>query len=67
MDLFKKMSMKMADSLDWNCKNVVKRKKGDTKRVHKQARAKLKRADKQVDQDVINYWDEPINEKIKKF
>ena len=28
MDLFKKMSMKMADSLDWNCKNVVKRKKG---------------------------------------
>ena len=36
MNLFKAMSMKMADSLDWNCKKVCKRSKGDTKRIHKQ-------------------------------
>ena len=34
--------MKMADSLDWNCKKVCKRSKGDTKRIHKQARNKIK-------------------------
>lgn len=52
MDLFKKCSMKMADSLDWNCKKVCKRKKGDTKRIHKRARAKLSR----IDKDVIDFW-----------
>lgn len=56
MDLFKKHTMKMADSLDWNCKGIVKRRKGDTKRIHKQARTKMKRADKQLEQDIIDYW-----------
>ena len=56
MNLFKAMSMKMADSLDWNCKKVCKRSKGDTRRIHKIARAKLNRYDKQVEQDVIDYW-----------
>ena len=56
MNLFKAMSMKMADSLDWNCKKVCKRAKGDTRRIHKIARAKLNRYDKQVEQDVIDYW-----------
>lgn len=46
MDLFKAMSMKMADSFDWNCKKVCKRIKGDTKRIHKQARNKIKQKDK---------------------
>lgn len=56
MNLFKAMSMKMADSLDWNCKKVCKRSKGDTKRIHKQARTKLKKYDRQVEQDVIDFW-----------
>lgn len=56
MNLFKAMSMKMADSLDWNCKKVCKRSKGDTRRIHKQARRKLNRYDKQVEQDVIDFW-----------
>lgn len=56
MNLFKAMSMKMADSLDWNCKKVCKRSKGDTRRIHKQARTKLKRYDRQVEQDVIDFW-----------
>ena len=42
MNLFKAMSMKMADSFDWNCKKVCKRSKGDTRRIHKQARNKIK-------------------------
>ena len=41
MDLFKALSMKMADSLDWNCKHVCKRCKGDGKRVRRSARRKL--------------------------
>lgn len=60
MNLFKAMSMKMADSLDWNCKKVCKRSKGDTRRIHKQARAKLKKCDKQVEQDVIDFWNELV-------
>lgn len=56
MNLFKAMSMKMADSLDWNCKKVCKRSKGDTRRIHKRARTKLKRYDRQVEQDVIDFW-----------
>ena len=56
MNLFKAMSMDMADSLDWNCKKVCKRSKGDTRRIHKIARAKLNRYDKQVEQDVIDNW-----------
>lgn len=48
MDLFKKNTMAMASSLDWNCKNIVKRNKGDTQRIHKQARAKIKNQDKKL-------------------
>lgn len=47
MDLFKQNTMKMADSLDWNCK-VCKRCKGDTKRIHKIARNKIKKIDKKL-------------------
>lgn len=56
MDLFKRASNKMATALDWNCPKVCKRCKGDTQRIHKQARTKLKRYDKQVEQDVIDFW-----------
>ena len=56
MDLFKKANTKQATAWDWNCPKVCKRAKGDTKRLHKIARAKLKRCDKQVEQDVINFW-----------
>ena len=42
MDLFKALSMKMANSLDWNCRHVCKRRKGDDKRVHRSARRKLR-------------------------
>lgn len=48
MDLFKSKSMLMADSLDWNCKKICKRNKGDTKRVHKSARVKLSKLDKMI-------------------
>ena len=41
MNLFKAMSMKMADTLVWNCKKVCKRSKGDTRRIHKEARNKI--------------------------
>lgn len=47
MDLFKSNSMKMANGLDWNCK-VCKRCKGDTQRIHKQARKKIKQNDKKL-------------------
>ena len=63
MNLFKAMSMNMADSLDWNCKKVCKRSKGDTRRIHKQARTKLKRYDKQVEQDVIDFWNSLVKGK----
>lgn len=56
MDLFKRMSRKMADSLDWNCKGICKRSKGDTRRIHKQARVRLSRFDRMVEQDVIDFW-----------
>ena len=42
MDLFKKENMKYATSLDWNCGNICKRCKGDTRRLHKLSRTKLK-------------------------
>lgn len=47
MDLFKQKTMKMATSFDWNCK-VCKRCKGDTKRIHRNARKKLKNFDKKL-------------------
>lgn len=43
MDLFKRASMKMATALDWNCPKVCKRKKGDTQKIHRQARKILKK------------------------
>lgn len=60
MDLFKSKSMKMADSLDWNCTKICKRNKGDTKRVHKSARTKLSK----LDRIIITEWE---NEIIKEF
>ena len=62
MNLFKAMSMKMADSLDWNCKKVCKRSKGDTRRIHKQARNKIKQEDKKEINKIVRnvYTDEMI-------
>lgn len=62
MNLFKAMSMNIADSLDWNCKKVCKRSKGDTKRIHKQARNKIKQEDKKEINKIIRnvYTDEMI-------
>lgn len=62
MNLFKAMSMKMADSFDWNCKKVCKRSKGDTKRIHKQARNKIKQEDKKEINKIVRnvYTDEMI-------
>jgi hypothetical protein len=51
MDLFKKKNMNLADDLDWNCKEIVKRQKGVS--VHKLSRHKIK-------EDTINnkeYYD----------
>lgn len=53
MNLFKAMSMKMADSLDWNCK-CCKRVKNDTRKIHKNTRRKLQRYDMQL----IKEWRE---------
>lgn len=62
MNLFKAMSMNMANSLDWNCKKVCKRSKGDTKRIHKQARNKIKQEDKKEINKIVRnvYTDEMI-------
>ena len=62
MNLFKAMSMKMADSFDWNCKKVCKRAKGDTRRIHKQARNKIKQEDKKEINKIVRnvYTDEII-------
>ena len=54
MDLFKKFSMKMATGLDWNCKQVARRNKGDTQKIHKQARRKMR----QYDYKVLKEWKE---------
>lgn len=43
MDLFKKASNKEATSWDWNCPRFVKRTKGDTKKLHRLSRKRLKR------------------------
>lgn len=43
MDLFKKKITPTADSWDWNCPKYVKRCKGDTQKLHKMARAKIKK------------------------
>lgn len=56
MDLFKKETMKLATSLDWNAKCCKRsRKKKDTKLIHRNARRKMNRYDKQVEKDVIDF------------
>lgn len=42
MDIFKKENNKLATMLDWNCPRYVKRCKGDTERLHRYSRRKLK-------------------------
>lgn len=42
MDIFKRKNTKLATSWDWNCKRVCKRTKGDTQRLHRYSRRKLK-------------------------
>lgn len=42
MDIFKRKNIKLATALDWNCKRVCKRVKGDTQRLHRYSRRKLK-------------------------
>lgn len=57
MDLFKRMGNKMATALDWNCPKVCKRHKGDTRRIHKNARTKLSKLDKMIIEEWNNYID----------
>lgn len=42
MDLFKRKNIKLATAWDWNAKRVCKRAKGDTQRLHRYSRRKLK-------------------------
>lgn len=42
MDLFKKKNIKTATSWDWNAPQIVKRCKGDTQKLHRLSRRKLK-------------------------
>ena len=42
MDLFKRKNSKTATSWDWNVPQIVKRCKGDTQKLHKLSRRKLK-------------------------
>ena len=42
MDIFKRKNIKLATSWDWNCKRVCKRAKGDTQKLHRYSRRKLK-------------------------
>lgn len=42
MDIFQKENNKIATILDWNCPRYVKRCKGDTERLHRYSRRKLK-------------------------
>lgn len=42
MDIFKEMNITEATAMDWNVPQIVKRAKGDTRRLHKKSRAKLK-------------------------
>ena len=43
MDNFKKANVKLATSWDWNAPQIVKRHKGDGRRLRRYARRKLKR------------------------
>lgn len=42
MDLFKRKNIKQATCWDWNCRRVCKRVKGDTQKLHKLSRRRLK-------------------------
>ncbi len=42
MDIFKRKMNKDATAIDWNCPRVCKRRKGDTARLHRLARHRLK-------------------------
>lgn len=42
MDLFKRKNTTEATAWDWNCPKVIKRVKGDTKKLHKLSRKRLK-------------------------
>ena len=42
MDLFKRKNIKQATSWDWNCKSIYKRVKGDTQKLHRLSRRRLK-------------------------
>lgn len=42
MDLFKRKNINEATCWDWNCPQIVKRTKGDTKKLHKLSRKRLK-------------------------
>ena len=61
-DLFKRNSMKMADSLDWNCTAICKRTKGDTQRIHKKARRQLCKHDREEIKQVLAF-----QKKFKEF
>lgn len=43
MDLFKEKNNNEATSWDWNCPKFVRRSKGDTKKLHRLSRKRLKR------------------------
>ena len=53
MDLFKKENNKFATILDWNCPRYVKRCKGDTERLHRYSRRKLKLKLKKENQENV--------------
>ena len=54
MDLFKSYTQPMATAFDWNCKSICKRHKGDTQKIHKTARKKLKYFDYKVLTNLLN-------------
>lgn len=51
MDLFKRKMNKDATAIDWNVPQYVKRTKGDTAKLHRLARRRLKRELKEAVKD----------------
>ena len=51
MDVFKRTNIKLATSWDWNVPQIVKRKKGDTAKLHRYSRRKLKQKLKEGKED----------------
>lgn len=63
MDLFKQNTMKEGTGLDAYCRCCKgKRKAKDRKMIRKHSRTKLKRYDRQVEQDIIDFWNDLIKE-----